>query len=131
MLWEKKSFTGRFGTWQALLFAQLAFVCLLDGLYENLYKFSAFTPKYRCSIPFCEHPQNATYYFGTEKTGDFPIFVERGIPADLLETGESCEYLGISGMPIGMDQEAILNKVGRHGIIRANSCLPTFGTYIL
>jgi len=103
---------GRFGTWQILLFALLAFVCLLDGLYENLYAFTAFTPKYRCSIPFCEHPLNATYY-GEKKTQEkrnFPIYVQRGISADLLESGESCEYLGISGMPIGMDQEAILNK---------------------
>lgn len=103
---------GRFGTWQCLLFAQLAFVCLLDGLFENLYAFTAFTPKYRCSIPFCEHPQNASYFGGekAQEIGNFPIYVKRGISADLLETGESCEYLGISGMPMGMDQEAILNK---------------------
>ena len=70
--------TGRFGTWQFLLFAQLAFVCLLDGLFENLYAFTAFTPKYRCSIPFCEHPQNASYFGGemAQEIGNFPIYVE-------------------------------------------------------
>ena len=70
--------TGRFGTWQFLLFAQLAFVCLLDGLFENLYAFTAFTPKYRCSIPFCEHPQNASYFGGemAQEIGNFPIYVK-------------------------------------------------------
>ena len=71
--------TGRFGTWQWLLFALLSFVCLLDGLFENLYAFTAFTPKYRCGIPFCEHPQNASYFGTGEKTeekGNFPIYVK-------------------------------------------------------
>ena len=70
--------TGRFGTWQILVFGLLAFVCLLDGLYENLYAFTAFTPKYRCSIPFCEHPLNATYSNEekTQEKGNFPIYVQ-------------------------------------------------------
>ena len=41
----------------------------------------------------------------------FPLYVRKGIPFDLLESGESCEYKGISGMPEGMDRDAIYNKV--------------------
>lgn len=98
------------GLWQCRLLGLLAVLILLDGLYDNLYEFTAFTPSYRCNIPFCEHPGNATYFM-KESSKDFALYVERGIPTDQLQTGEGCDYLGISGMPIGMDQEAILNKV--------------------
>lgn len=116
---------GRCGLWQCRLFGLLALVSLLDGLYDNLYEFTAFTPSYRCNIPFCEHPGNATYFM-KESSKDFALYVERGIPTDQLQTGEACDYLGISGMPIGMDQEAILNKVRdlTENYKRANNTLP-------
>ena len=83
---------------------------LLDGVIESLFEFTAFMPKHRCSVPFCEHPRNTTY-FQDAKLSNFPIYVQRGIPPDLLETGESCEFWSISSMPSGLDKEAILSKV--------------------
>ena len=102
---------GRYGSWQVRLFVLLALVAFVDGLIENLFEFTAFSPKYRCNIPFCEHPQNTTY-FSNSSSSVFPIYVLHGIPQKLLLSGESCEYLGFSSMPnVEMEQQTILNKV--------------------
>ena len=45
------------------------------------------------------------------QTTNKPSFVHQGIPQDFLETGNSCEYLGIAGIPEEIQETAILNKV--------------------
>ena len=45
------------------------------------------------------------------QTTNKPSFVHLGIPQDFLETGNSCEYLGIVGIPEEIQDAAILNKV--------------------
>ena len=52
---------GRFGNWQFRMFVLMTIVSILDGVYDNIYHFTAYTPKFRCSIPFCENVQNASY----------------------------------------------------------------------
>ena len=99
---------GHYGWWQCRIFVLFAIVVICDGLYENLFYFTAYTPKYRCSIPFCELPSNTSYY---EYNKTFAKYVKLGIPEDILQLGESCEYLGFVQIPAGMDQETILNKV--------------------
>ena len=103
---------GRTGSWQLGLWTLLAFLVLLDGLCQSLFEFTAFTPKFRCNIPFCEHPKNTTYL--DQVSQNFPHYVIHGIPQEFLEAGDSCEYLGISGMPDEIQEAAILNKVGTY-----------------
>ena len=100
---------GRTGSWQLGLWTLLAFLVLLDGLCQSLFEFTAFTPKFRCNIPFCEHPKNTTYL--EQVSQNFPHYVIHGIPQEFLEAGDSCEYLGIAGMPDEIQEAAILNKV--------------------
>ena len=100
---------GRMGSWQLRLWTLLALLVLLDGLCQSLFEFTAFTPKFRCNIPFCEHPKNTTYL--DKLSENFPHYVRHGIPQELLETGDSCEYLGIAGIPDEIQETAILNKV--------------------
>ena len=103
---------GHIGSWQLTIWSLLAFLVLLDGLCWNLFEFTAYIPKFRCTIPFCEHPENTTYL--DKLSENFPHYVRHGIPQELLETGDSCEYLGIAGMPDEIQEAAILNKVNKY-----------------
>ena len=99
-----------FSWWQFRLILLLALICICDGLFDTLFEFTAFSPKYRCSIPFCETVSNTSYY-AYNSTTKFAKYVDLGIPQDILGSGESCQYLGFLQIPQGMNQEIILNKV--------------------
>ena len=98
-----------FSWWQLRLIILLALISVCDGLFDSLFEFTAFTPKYRCSIPFCETVSNTSYY--AYNSTSFAKYVDRGVPKEILNTGQSCQYLGFLQIPQGMDQEIILNKV--------------------
>ena len=98
-----------FSWWQFRLIMLLALISICDGLFETLFEFTAFTPNYRCSIPFCETVSNTSYY--AYNSTEFSKYVDRGVPKEILNSGEACQYLGFLQIPQGMDQEIILNKV--------------------
>ena len=98
-----------FSWWQLRLIILLALISVCDGLFDSLFEFTAFTPKYRCSIPFCETVSNTSYY--AYNSTSFAKYVDRGVPKEILNSGQSCQYLGFLQIPQGMDQEIILNKV--------------------
>ncbi len=130
---------GNFGRWQVQLVLLLAAVVVFDTLVSNMLAFTAFTPKHRCNIPFCEHPDNSTFE-GKEQVNLawksrplhgrpqqrprslrsfvevehdlFPYYVRQGIPDDLLDSGRSCHYYGIANIsPQAYETSVLLNKV--------------------
>jgi len=49
---------GEFGRWQQLIFLWACIVAAVNGVVTVSYAFTAFVPKSRCAIPFCEAKQN-------------------------------------------------------------------------
>jgi OCT family organic cation transporter-like MFS transporter 4/5 len=49
---------GQFGRWQQRIFMCCCLISLANGLITVAFAFTAYSPKYRCSVPFCEDQSN-------------------------------------------------------------------------
>jgi len=45
---------GQFGRWQQQIFTCCCLISLANGLITVAFAFTGYSPKYRCSVPFCE-----------------------------------------------------------------------------